>query len=77
MFQMNLIKKLKTSHRIRLSGDNRFLCNNMDSKTIVYNLTTWEKIIELNTPNYPSDMRFSENVEYLLIKKYYRNYTCL
>ncbi|RAK19995.1 hypothetical protein B0I26_105178 [Anoxybacillus vitaminiphilus] len=68
MFQMNLIKKLKTSYRIRLSGDNKFLCHNMDSKTIVYDLTTWEKIIELNKPNYPSDMRFSENNKYLLIK---------
>jgi hypothetical protein len=68
MFQMNLIKKLKTSHQIRVSEDYRFLCHSMDSKTIVYDFTNWEKIIELNKPNYPSHIRFSRNSEYLLIK---------
>lgn len=68
MFQMNLIKKLKTSYSIRLSSDNRFLCHNMGSKTIVYDFNSWEKIIELDKPNYPSILRFSKNNEYLLIK---------
>jgi len=68
MFQMNLIKKLKTSYSIRLSSDNRFLCHNMGRKTIVYDFTSWEKIIELDKPNNPSNLRFSKNNEYLLIK---------
>ncbi len=68
MFQMNLIKKLKTSYSIRLSSDNRFLCHNMGSKTIVYDFNSWEKIVELDKPNYPSILRFSKNNEYLLIK---------
>jgi hypothetical protein len=68
MFQMNLIKKLKTSFSIRLSNDNRFLCHNMGSKTIVYDVSSWEKIIELTKPNYPSILRFSKNNDYLMIK---------
>lgn len=65
---MNLIKKLKTSFEIRLSGDNRFLCHNTSSKTIVYDFNSWGKIIELNMPKHPYHMRFSKNNEYLLIK---------
>ncbi|RCW40646.1 hypothetical protein [Paenibacillus prosopidis] len=68
MFQMNLIKKLKTSYRIRMSSDNRYLCHNMGSKTIVFDLKSWDKIAELDKPKHPSDMRFSKNNEYLLIK---------
>jgi hypothetical protein len=68
MLQMNLIKKLKTAFRIRLSSDNRFLCHNTSTKTVVYDLNSWEKIIELNKPNHPGSMRFSKNNEYLLIK---------
>lgn len=68
MFQMNLINKLKTSYSIRLSSDNRFLCHNMGSKTIVYDFKSLKKIIELNKPNYPSILRFSKNNEYLMIK---------
>lgn len=68
MFQMNLIKKLKTSYSIRLSSDNQFLCHNMGGKTIVYDFNSWEKIIELDKPNNPSNLRFSRDNEYLLIK---------
>jgi len=68
MFEMKLIKKLKTSYSIRLSGDKRFLCHNMSNKTIVYDITTWEKVAELNKPNYPGDIRFSLDNDYLLIK---------
>lgn len=68
MFQMNLIKKLKTSYRIRMSSDNRYLCHNMGSKTIVFDLKSWDKIAELDKPKHPFDMRFSKNNEYLLIK---------
>lgn len=68
MFQMNLIKKLKTSYRIRMSSDNRYLCHIMGSKTIVFDLKSWDKIAELDKPKHPFDMRFSKNNEYLLIK---------
>lgn len=68
MFQMNLIKKLKTSYRIRMSSDNRYLCHSMGSKTIVFDLKSWDKIAELDKPKHPFDMRFSKNNEYLLIK---------
>jgi len=68
MLQMNLIKKLKSSYEIRLSTDNRLICHNMGTKTIVYNFNSWEKIIELNKPKHPSQMRFSKNNDFLLIK---------
>lgn len=68
MFNMNLIKKLKTSFEIRLSSDGRFLCHNTNSKVVVYDFTTFDKIIELSQPKYPSNLRFSYDNKYLLIK---------
>lgn len=51
-----------------MSSDNRYLCHNMGSKTIVFDLKSWDKIAELDKPKHPFDMRFSKNNEYLLIK---------
>lgn len=68
MLNMKIKKKLKTSYCIRVSGDNRFLCHNMGSKTIVYDFNSWEKIVELTKPKHPNYMRFSNNNKYLLVK---------
>ncbi|NDI34828.1 hypothetical protein [Chengkuizengella sediminis] len=68
MFQMNLIKKLKTSYELKLSPDKKFLCHN-NSKTIVYDVNSFKEVIVLNKPSDPGRIRFSPNSEYLLIKK--------
>lgn len=70
MFQMNLIKKFKTSYVIKLSPDNQFLCRISGStKTIVHDVKSLEEVIALNKPSYPGKIRFSQNSEYLLIKR--------
>ncbi|MGE8038091.1 hypothetical protein [Lysinibacillus sp. NPDC093692] len=61
MFQMNLIKKLKTSYEIALSNDKKLLCHIMGGKTVVFDTKTWGKVIELKKPNHPSNLHFSPN----------------
>ncbi|WP_141770109.1 hypothetical protein [Bacillus sp. OV322] len=66
---MNLIKKLKTSYQIKLSNNHRFLCHTMGSKTIVFDSSSWEKIAELSKPKDPGYTQFSQNDNYLYIKR--------
>ncbi|SMQ77542.1 hypothetical protein SAMN05444673_2876 [Bacillus sp. OV166] len=68
MFQMNLIKNLKTSYEIVLSNDKRLLCHTMGGKTVIFETETWEKVIELTKPNNPDTLHFSKNDELLYIK---------
>lgn len=68
MFQMNLVKKLKTSFEIRLSHDFQLLCHNTSNKTILYDTNTWEEVAVFNKPTNPSRVRFSNDNEYLIIK---------
>jgi hypothetical protein len=68
MLQMNIKKKLNTSFEIRLSNDKQFFCHNTSSKTHIYDFKSIEKIIELDKPKHPGNLRFSKNDEYLLIK---------
>ncbi|MCM3115726.1 hypothetical protein M3610_10540 [Neobacillus sp. MER 74] len=68
MFQMNLIKNLKTSYEIVLSNDKKLLCHLMGGKTVIFDTKTWEKVIELKKPNNPSHLHFSQNDEMLYIK---------
>ncbi|PLS06704.1 hypothetical protein [Neobacillus cucumis] len=69
MLQMNLIKKLKTSYQIKLSNNHRFLCHTMGSKTIVFDSSSWEKMAELSKPKDPGYIQFSQNDDYLYIKR--------
>lgn len=50
MFQMNIIKKLKTSFEIKMSNDQGLLCHTMGGKTIVFDTKSWEKVAELTKP---------------------------
>ncbi|WNS82251.1 hypothetical protein RRU94_16060 [Domibacillus sp. DTU_2020_1001157_1_SI_ALB_TIR_016] len=68
MLHMNVIKKFKTSYQIKFSNDYRFLCHTTGSKTIIYDTSSWEKIMELSKPNNPGYIHFSENDDYLYIK---------
>lgn len=68
MFKMNLVKKLKSSYQIKLSNDGQFLCHTMESKTVVYNANSWEKVAELRKPKNPGEIKFSKNNNYLYIK---------
>ncbi|MTD31923.1 MULTISPECIES: hypothetical protein [unclassified Exiguobacterium] len=68
MFQMKLIKKLKTSYEIVMSNDNRYLCHTMGSKTIVYDTYSWEKVIELPKPKHPGYIKFSQDGQWFYIK---------
>ncbi|MBT2655385.1 hypothetical protein J7E81_09060 [Bacillus sp. ISL-18] len=68
MFQMNLIKNLKTSYGIVLSNDKKLLCHIMGGKTVIFDTKTWEKVIELKKPNNPSHLHFSQKDEVLYIK---------
>jgi len=68
MFQMNLIKNLKTSYEIVLSNDKKLLCHLMGGKTVIFDTKTWEKVIELKKPNNPSHLHFSQNDDMLYIK---------
>ncbi|ULT59486.1 hypothetical protein L1999_13585 [Neobacillus drentensis] len=69
MLQMHLIKKLKTSFQIKFSNNQRFLCHTMGSKTVVFDSTSWEKIAELSKPKDPGYIQFSQNDDYLYIKR--------
>lgn len=68
MFQMQLIKKLKTSYVMTISNNGKFLSHTMGSKTIVYDTGNWEKIVELSKPKHPGNIKFSKNDEFLFIK---------
>ncbi|WP_342543226.1 hypothetical protein MHH33_06185 [Paenisporosarcina sp. FSL H8-0542] len=68
MFQMNIIKKLKTSFEIKMSNDQGLLCHTMGGKTIVFDTKSWEKVAELTKPKHPGDLVFSRNNDYLYIK---------
>lgn len=68
MFQMNLLKKFKTSFEMRLSHDNQLLCHNTSNRSFVYEVKSLEEISVLTKPSQPSQMKFSRNNEYLLIK---------
>jgi len=68
MLQMNIIKKLKTSFEIKMSNGHGLLCHTMGSKTIVYDIKSWEKVAELVKPKNPGDLVFSRNDDYLYIK---------
>ena len=69
MFQMNLIKNLKTSYEIVLSNDKKLLCHLMGGKTVIFDTNTWEKVIELKkSQTNPSYLHFSQNDKMLYIK---------
>jgi hypothetical protein len=68
MFQMQLIKKLKTSYTMSISNNGKFLAHTMGSKTIVYDTSNWEKIVELPKPKHPGYIKFSKNDDFLYIK---------
>jgi len=65
---MKVIKKLKTSYKMNLSSDGRFLCHTMGAKTIVFNPKSWEIVAELSKPKHPVEIKFSNENDYLYIK---------
>src|SRR4051812_46091593 len=69
MLQMHLIKKLKTSFQIKFSNNRRFLCHTMGSKTVVFDSSSWERIAEISKPKDPGYIQFSQNDDYLYIKR--------
>ncbi|MBO8176869.1 MAG: hypothetical protein H0Z31_05345 [Bacillus sp. (in: Bacteria)] len=67
LLQMEIIKKLKTSHQIRCSKNNHFLCHTMERKTVIYRQDNWEIVKEIKRPSYPANIRFFNNDNHLLI----------
>lgn len=65
---MNTVKQLKTSFEIGLSNDYRYLCHITNNKAIIFDMKSWNEVINLKEPKNPSEIKFTNNNKYLLVK---------